>query len=108
MTQTRSTPSRRMPASSLSANLQDVSQEHTLSPSLSIPSDLSSTAGSDPLSSSENELSLDSINSDLHKINQYLHKSKMFLANPNIIDHVEWVESGRRRKLVLKGTGDGD
>lgn len=39
---------------------------------------------------------------DLEEINSALHTNNLYLGNPELLQHVKWVESGRQRQLVLK------
>jgi hypothetical protein len=43
---------------------------------------------------------------DLRAIRESLHESPLFLANPDLLNNVEWVEFGRRQKLVVKNPDD--
>jgi|ERR1700722_8592056 len=47
--------------------------------------------------------------SDLQHINQALKSSRLFLGNPNLLEHVEWADLGRQKILVInKSDGEGE
>lgn len=60
-----------------------------------------------PISSGHNPTPEQSTDSDLEQLRSALSHSKVFLGNPDITQHVEWIEAGRQQVLVLKEETEG-